>query len=98
MRDRRESKGMVILGPLLRFKHKYKHVKTNSEERAGYLKTKLASLNDLISSKVKNRKKDNDEKRRRSLQNVALLKSLVEASENAKERLAKCENLEKLIP
>jgi len=48
IRDRRESKGMVLLGPLLRFKHKYKHVKTNSEERGGYLKTKLASLNDLI--------------------------------------------------
>lgn len=58
---------MVILGPLLRFKHKYKHVKTQSEERINYLKTKIAALNNLIKSKVVNRKKDNDEKRRRSL-------------------------------
>ncbi|CAD8132362.1 unnamed protein product [Paramecium pentaurelia] len=94
----RESKGMVILGPLLRFKHKYKHVKTQSEERINYLKTKIAALNNLIKSKVVNRKKDNDEKRRRSLQNVGLLKSIVEASENINKKIEQVETYEKMVP
>ncbi|CAD8076862.1 unnamed protein product [Paramecium sonneborni] len=94
----KEAKGMVILGPLLRFKHKYKHVKTQSEERINYLKTKIAVLNNLIKSKVVNRKKDNDEKRRRSLQNVGLLKSIVEASENINKKIEQVETYEKMIP
>ncbi|CAK69646.1 unnamed protein product (macronuclear) [Paramecium tetraurelia] len=90
MEDHADSKGISILGPLVRFKNKFKHkqVRNTQDDRSVYLKSKLQGLNNLIHTRMMQKKEDNETQRRQNLQNVGLFKTIVDASEGIEDKLA----------
>lgn len=76
-------KSLSLLGDVFKFRSKLKRAANNNkaEERRQYLRGKLMGLNSLIQTRVMLKKADNDERRRMSLQNVTLLKTILDASE-----------------
>lgn len=84
-----DSKMAQVLSSVFKFKNKIKLRNEKIEDPQLHLKQKLQKLNNLILERVRSKQQDNDEKRRMSLQNVGLLKSIVDASEGISARMQK---------